>query len=153
MAFLHHMCICVYLCVALYTRIQVSTETRRGWQVCWDGSYRHLGTTQHVYWKPSSGWLQGQHTCLTPETFLQSISLIFRCGKKGRQTFGPVECSAFCWSGSFQRRKDQMLLWKSPLVLISSTNLPLTAGFLVGLSILTCWTKEWCLLLFWFFFL
>lgn len=87
MTFLHHMCIGVYLCVALYTRVQLSTETRRGWEVCWGGRYRYLGTTQHGYWKPCSGSLQRQHTWSAPETFLQSITLILRCGKKGKADF------------------------------------------------------------------
>lgn len=110
-----YVCISVWLCIQEYSCPQRPKEGDRFPETEVTGP---LGTTQHGYWEPRCGSLQGQHTCSTPKTFLQSISRIFQCGKKVRQIFGPVECSASCWRGSSQRRKDQMLLRKSPLVLI-----------------------------------
>lgn len=121
LCFLDHqnnMCICVYLCVALYTRVQLSTETRRGWQVPWDGSYRYFGN--HPTWVLGTTlWISPgtAHAQLLKHFFNPSV-LFFNVAKKVRQIFGPVECLASCWRGSSQRRKDQMLLRKSPLVLI-----------------------------------
>lgn len=121
LCFLDHqnnMCICVYLCVALYTRVQLSTETRRGWQVPWDGSYRYFGN--HPTWVLGTTlWISpGAAHTLNSWNISSIHQSYFSMWQKSRQIFGPVECSASCWRGSSQRRKDQMLLRKSPLVLI-----------------------------------
>lgn len=119
-AFLIIKTICVYVCISMWLCIQEYSCPQRpeeGDRFPETEVTGTLGTTQPGYWEPCCGSLQGQHT-LNSWNISSIHQSYFSMWQKSRQIFGPVECSASCWRGSSQRRKDQMLLRKSPLVLI-----------------------------------